>query len=102
MKSVALLCSYDCDHLGEEWTILRPRIMRSIGIDDTFRAWSQGFFSLKKFQQMTEESAEMIITQVWLREGHFFGKLRRSKCPETSSGSWKLRGKRLQRSPDGG
>jgi hypothetical protein len=69
MKSVALLCPYDCDHPGEEWTILRPWIMRFIGIDDTFRTWSQGFFGLKTFQQMTEESARMVITQVWLREG---------------------------------
>lgn len=43
--------------------------MRFIGIDDTFRTWSQGFFGLKTFQQMTEESARMVITQVWLREG---------------------------------
>ena len=43
--------------------------MRSIGIDETLRAWSQGIVGRKTFQQMTEEFAEVVIPQVWLREG---------------------------------
>jgi tetratricopeptide (TPR) repeat protein len=69
MESAALLRSYDRDHLGEELTILKSKIMRSIGIDETLRAWSQGIVGRKTFQQMTEEFAEVVIPQVWLREG---------------------------------
>ncbi len=69
MQSAALLRSYDRDHLGEELAILKARIMRSIGIDETLRAWSQGIVGHKTFQQMTEEFAEVVIPQVWLREG---------------------------------
>jgi tetratricopeptide (TPR) repeat protein len=69
MESAALLRSYDRDHLGEELAILKSKIMRSIGIDETLRAWSQGIVGRKTFQQMTEEFAEVVIPQVWLREG---------------------------------
>ncbi len=69
MESTALLRSYDRDHLGEELAILKSKIMRSIGIDETLRAWSQGIVGRKTFQQMTEEFAEVVIPQVWLREG---------------------------------
>jgi tetratricopeptide (TPR) repeat protein len=68
MESAALLRSYDRDHLGEELAILKSRIMRSIGIDETLRAWSQGIVGHKTFQQMTEEFAEVVIPQVWMRE----------------------------------
>ena len=69
MESATLLRSYDRDHLGEELAILKSKIMRSIGIDETLRAWSQGVVGRKTFQQMTEEFAEVVIPQVWLREG---------------------------------
>ena len=69
MEAAALLRSYDRDHLGEELAILKSKIMRSIGIDETLRAWSQGVVGRKTFQQMTEEFAEVVIPQVWLREG---------------------------------
>jgi hypothetical protein len=42
--------------------------MRSTGIDDTLRAWSQGIVGDKTFQQITEQFAEVVIPQVWLRE----------------------------------
>jgi hypothetical protein len=45
--------------------ILKSKIMRSIGIDETLRAWSQGAVGRKTFQQMTEEFAEVVIPQVW-------------------------------------
>jgi len=68
MESAALLRAYDRDHLGEELAILKSRIMRSTGIDDTLRAWSQGIVGHKTFQQITEQFAEVVIPQVWLRE----------------------------------
>jgi tetratricopeptide (TPR) repeat protein len=69
MESAALLRSYDRDHLQEELAALKSRIMRSIGINETLRAWSQGIVGQKTFQQMAEEFAEVVIPQVWLREG---------------------------------
>jgi tetratricopeptide (TPR) repeat protein len=69
MESAALLRSYDRDHLSEELAVLKMRVMRSIGIDETLRAWSQGIVGHKTFQQMTEEFAEVVIPQVWIREG---------------------------------
>jgi hypothetical protein len=68
-ESAALLRSYDRDHLSEELAVLKSKIMRFTGIDDTLRAWSQGIVGHKTFQQMTEEFAEVVIPQVWLREG---------------------------------
>lgn len=69
MESAALLRAYDRDHLSEELAVLKSKIMRSTGIDDTLRAWSQGIVDHKTFQQMTEQFAEVVIPQVWLREG---------------------------------
>jgi hypothetical protein len=69
MESAALLRSYDRDHLSEALAVLKLRVMRSIGIDETLRAWSQGIVGRKTFQQMTEEFAEVVIPQVWIREG---------------------------------
>jgi tetratricopeptide (TPR) repeat protein len=69
LESAALLRAYDRDHLSEELAILKSKIMRSTGVDDTLRAWSQGIVGHKTFQQMTEEFAEVVIPQVWLREG---------------------------------
>ncbi len=69
MESAALLRSYDRDHLSDELAILKLKIMRSIGIDETLRAWSHGIVGDKTFQQMTEEFAELVIPQVWMREG---------------------------------
>jgi DNA-binding NtrC family response regulator len=69
MESRALLRPGDRDHLSEELARLKSKIMRSIGINDTLRAWSQGIVGHKTFQQITEEFAEVVIPQVWLREG---------------------------------
>jgi tetratricopeptide (TPR) repeat protein len=67
-ESRALLRPGDRDHLSEELTRLKSRIMRSIGINDALRAWSQGIVGQKTFQQISEEFAELVIPQVWLRE----------------------------------
>jgi hypothetical protein len=69
MESAALLRSYDRDHLSDELAVLKLRVTRSIGIDETLRAWSQGIVGRKTFQQMTEEFAEVVIPQVWICEG---------------------------------
>ncbi len=69
VEARALLRVDDRDHLGEELASLKSKIVRSIGIDETLRAWSQGIVGQKTFQQITEEFAEVVIPQVWLREG---------------------------------
>jgi tetratricopeptide (TPR) repeat protein len=69
MESRALLRPGDRDHLTEELTRLNSKIRRSIGVNDMLRAWSQGIVGQKTFQQITEEFAEVVIPQVWMREG---------------------------------
>jgi len=63
-----LLNSEDRDHLSKELRMLRSRILRATGIDQTLRAWSDGMTGDKTFQQITEEFAEIVIPKVWLRE----------------------------------
>jgi tetratricopeptide (TPR) repeat protein len=56
------------DHLLEDLTALKTRVMRARGINDTLRGWSEGLVGEKTFQQITEEFAEIVIPKVWLRE----------------------------------
>jgi hypothetical protein len=48
--------------------VLKSRILRAIGIDQTLRSWSDGLTGDKTFQQVTEEFAEIVIPKVWLRQ----------------------------------
>lgn len=57
------------DHLQDDLSALKMRIMRASGINDTLRAWSEGMIGDKTFQQVTEEFAEIVIPKVWQREG---------------------------------
>lgn len=57
------------DNMSEELQALKAKIVRGGGIDLKFKAWSQGSLGDKSFQQLTEEFAELIIPQVWEREG---------------------------------
>lgn len=56
------------DHLLEDLAMLKARVMRTRGINDTLRGWSEGLVGQKTFQQITEEFAEIVIPKVWLRE----------------------------------
>jgi DNA-binding NtrC family response regulator len=47
---------------------LKSRVLRSSGIDETLRAWSEGMVGNKTFQQITEEFAEIVIPKAWTRE----------------------------------
>ncbi|HLH05779.1 MAG TPA: hypothetical protein VKW78_00930 [Terriglobales bacterium] len=64
-----LLSADDRDHVWEELLLLKSRILRASGIDETLRAWSEGMVGDKTFQQVTEEFAEIVIPKVWVREG---------------------------------
>ena len=67
--AAALISGEDRDHLWEEMSMLKSRILRASKIDDTLRAWSEGMLGEKTFQQVTEEFAEIVIPKVWIREG---------------------------------
>jgi hypothetical protein len=47
--------------LGE----LKEKILRSVGVEDTLRRWSEGQIGGKTFQQVQEEFAEIVIPRVW-------------------------------------
>lgn len=57
------------DSMWEDLQALKAKIVRAGGIDPKLKAWSQGSFGEKTFQQLTEEFAELIIPRVWEREG---------------------------------
>lgn len=64
-----LMSKDDRDHLSKDLAVLKARILRASGIDETLRAWSEGNLGSKTFQQITEEFAEIVIPKVWAREG---------------------------------
>jgi tetratricopeptide (TPR) repeat protein len=68
-RASALLSSEDRDHLWEDLLTLKARILRSSGVDETLRAWSEGMIGDKTFRQVQEEFAELVIPKVWAREG---------------------------------
>lgn len=68
-EATGLIGSGDNDHIVEDLSDLKSRIMRASGINDTLRAWSEGMLGNKTFQQVTEEFAEIVIPKVWMREG---------------------------------
>ena len=67
--SVASRKGRQADNMAEELQVLKSKIVRGGGIDFKFKAWSQGSLGDKTFQELTEEFAELIIPQVWEREG---------------------------------
>lgn len=70
-----LLSTEDRDHLLKELSILKARILRATGVDQTLRLWSDGVLGEKSFQQVTEEFAEIVIPKVWMREGRKISKV---------------------------
>lgn len=49
--------------------LLKAKILRAGSVNPILRAWPQGSVGDKTFQQITEESAELIVPKVWEREG---------------------------------
>jgi hypothetical protein len=60
-----LLGDGDRDHLFKELGELKGKILRSVGVEDTLRRWSEGQIGGKTFQQVQEEFAEIVIPRVW-------------------------------------
>ena len=52
-----------------ELSRLKAKILRSTGIDQTLRLWSDGQLGNKTFQQIQEEFAELVIPKVWNSAG---------------------------------
>lgn len=67
-EATTLIGPGENDHLVEDLTLLKSRIMQASGINDVLRGWSEGIVGNKTFQQITEEFAEIVIPKVWLRE----------------------------------
>jgi tetratricopeptide (TPR) repeat protein len=67
--AAALIKPEGFDPLWEDMRALRTRMTRSVGIDSTLRAWSQGEVGGKTLQQLTEDFAELVIPRVWEQEG---------------------------------
>ncbi|HTW81857.1 MAG TPA: tetratricopeptide repeat protein [Terracidiphilus sp.] len=63
--AATLLGEGDRDHLFRELGELKEKILRSVGVEDTLRRWSEGQIGYKTFQQVQEEFAEMVIPRVW-------------------------------------
>jgi tetratricopeptide (TPR) repeat protein len=66
-EAAELIGSGENDHLLDDLTALKSRIVQVHGINDTLRAWSEGLVGEKTFQQITEEFAEIVIPKVWMR-----------------------------------
>ena len=64
----ALLDPEDADYAVDELNVLKARLLKVVGIEDTLRAWSQGIITGKSFQEVTEQFAQLVIPRVWLRE----------------------------------
>ena len=64
----ALITADDADYVVEELNALKAKLLRTAGIDDTLRGWSQGIVQGKTMQEVLEQFAELVVTQVWLRE----------------------------------
>jgi riboflavin synthase len=68
-EATGLITPGDNDHLVEDLSALKSRIVKASGINDTLRGWSEGMLGNKTFQQISEEFAEIVIPKVWMREG---------------------------------
>jgi tetratricopeptide (TPR) repeat protein len=67
-EATGLIGPSESDHLVEDLTRLKSRVVQASGINDTLRGWSEGIVGNKTFQQITEEFAEIVIPKVWIRE----------------------------------
>jgi tetratricopeptide (TPR) repeat protein len=68
-KANELLSKDDRDHLLKDLNMLKAKLFRVTGIDQTLREWSDGQLGNKTFQQIQEEFAEIVIPKVWLNQG---------------------------------
>ena len=68
-QAISLSKGIHADGSWEDLETLKARVLRGGRVNPILRAWSQGSIGDKTFQEMTEQFAELIIPQVWEREG---------------------------------
>ena len=66
--AAGLIEAGEADYVVDELNRLKAKLLRTVGIEDRLRGWSQGIVTGKTLQEVTEEFAELYVTQVWLRE----------------------------------
>ncbi len=66
--AATLITSEDADYIVDELNALKAKLVQTVGLDDTIRAWSQGMVNGKSLQEVMEGFAEVVVTQLWLRE----------------------------------
>ncbi|MGO9084314.1 MAG: hypothetical protein ACLQBK_03740 [Candidatus Sulfotelmatobacter sp.] len=57
------------NNMWQDLQTLGAKILRKASIHPALKAWSQGSVGEKTFRQISEEFAEIVIAQVWEREG---------------------------------
>jgi tetratricopeptide (TPR) repeat protein len=57
------------DNMWQDLQTLGAKILRKGSVHPALKAWSQGAVGEKTFRQISEEFAEIVIAQVWEREG---------------------------------
>ena len=78
--AASLISTADADYVVDELNALKAKLLRNAGIDDTLRAWSQGVVAGKTLQQLTEAFAELVVTQIWLREDRKISRVATQLC----------------------
>ncbi len=73
----ALMAADDADYVVDELNALKAKLLQTVGIDDTLRGWSQGIVGGKSLQEVLNEFAELVVTQMWLREGRRIARVAR-------------------------
>ena len=73
----ALMAAEDADYVVDELNSLKAKLLRTVGIDDTLRGWSQGIVAGKSLQEVLDEFAQLVVTQMWLREGRRISRVAR-------------------------
>ena len=57
------------NNMWQDLQTLGAKILRKASVHPALKAWSQGVVGEKTFRQISEEFAEIVIAQVWEREG---------------------------------
>ena len=76
----SLLGAEDADYTLDELNALKSKLMEKVGIDDRVRAWSHGLVDGKTLEEVTENFAEVVVTQLWLREDRKVARVARILC----------------------
>lgn len=68
-KASSFINTAQDEDVWNELQVLKQKVTSRGSVDPRLRAWSQGVTDGKSFQKLTEEFAELVIPQVWEKEG---------------------------------